>query len=163
MNTSKNADSSLPLNYTMSIINGKWKAAILWCLSSRENSIRYAELKRLIPNEISHKVLSQQLKALTDEELINRTVIVYEQNKNIRHVEYSLTPKGRSLCNIISLLHDWGSVFGNFDMKAELSSSRAAMENNKLVYTIQSFPDANSNKAYTDTITWSVSYNEAIA
>lgn len=142
--------SSTPLSYAISTISGKWKASILWSLSSAKESIRYAELKRMIPLNVSHKVFSQQLKEMVEDDIVKRTVIDTEE-KNILHVEYSLTQKGYSLCNIIYLLRDWGSVYGNFDMKKELSLSRGSFAHNKVVYSSQ---DPSYASSLTDALTW---------
>lgn len=129
-----------PLNYAISTISGKWKASILWYLSSSSTSVRYARLKKMIPFEISHKVFSQQLKDMVDDEIIERNVLDTE-NKNVTHVEYALTPKGRSLCNIIFLLRDWGSVYGNFDAMQELKHSRGSFQYNEVVYSSSCEPE----------------------
>lgn len=59
-----------PFAYAMSLINGKWKMHILFWLWKKE-ILRYGELKRLLGN-ITHKMLSTQLKELEADGLINR-------------------------------------------------------------------------------------------
>lgn len=92
-----------PVEYTLSIIGGKWKTVILWHLSNNE-ILRYGELKRLV-NGITHKTLSTQLKELEADGLINRKEYYQIPPK----VEYSLTEKGKGLMPILRALCEWGS------------------------------------------------------
>ena len=57
-------------SYTLSLISGKYKMVILYCLMEFE-IVRYNELKRYI-GTISHKTLSTSLKELEKDQLINR-------------------------------------------------------------------------------------------
>ncbi|GIW48535.1 MAG: transcriptional regulator [Caloramator sp.] len=91
------------MNILLSIIGGKWKTVILWHLSNNE-VLRYGELKRLV-NGITHKTLSNQLKELEADGLINRKEYYQIPPK----VEYSLTEKGKGLMPILKALCEWGS------------------------------------------------------
>lgn len=77
-----------PFAYAMSLINGKWKMHILFWLWKKE-ILRYGELKRLLGN-ITHKMLSTQLKELEADGLINRK----EYPQIPPKVEYSMTELG---------------------------------------------------------------------
>lgn len=55
-------------SYTLSLINGKYKMVILYCLMEF-GVVRYSELKRYI-RSISHKTLSLSLKELEKDSLI---------------------------------------------------------------------------------------------
>ena len=57
-------------SYTLSLISGKYKMVILYCLMEFK-VVRYNELKRYIKT-ISHKTLSSSLKELERDGLINR-------------------------------------------------------------------------------------------
>ena len=70
-------------------IGGKWKMPILWRLH-RHPVLRYSELKRDLAT-ISHKMLSQQLKELERDGLVNRILYPVVPPK----VEYTLTERGR--------------------------------------------------------------------
>lgn len=91
-----------PFIYTMSLISGKWKMHILFLLSKREN-FRYGELKRKL-GKISHKMLSNQLKELENDDLIIRT----QYNEVPPKVEYSLSKRGKSLMPVLSAICTWG-------------------------------------------------------
>ncbi|KAF1297280.1 hypothetical protein BAU15_06430 [Enterococcus sp. JM4C] len=73
------------------MISGKWKLRILYLLSLSINC-RYGKLKEKLGN-ISHKVLSQQLKELEKDGLIIRT----EYPEIPPKVEYMLSDMGLGL------------------------------------------------------------------
>ena len=89
-------------SYTLSLISGKYKMVILYCLIEFE-IVRYNELKRYI-GTISHKTLSTSLKELEKDQLINRK----EYPQIPPKVEYSLSERGKSLMEILDQLCIWG-------------------------------------------------------
>lgn len=89
-------------SYTLSLISGKYKMIILYCLMEFE-IVRYNELKRYI-GTISHKTLSTSLKELEKDQLINRR----EYPQIPPKVEYSLSERGKSLMEILDQLCIWG-------------------------------------------------------
>lgn len=89
-------------SYTLSLISGKYKMIILYCLMEF-NIVRYNELKRYIKT-ISHKTLSNSLKELEKDQLIIRK----EYPQIPPKVEYSLSEKGQSLMEILDQLCVWG-------------------------------------------------------
>ena len=91
-----------PFDYAMSLIAGKWKMHILYWLSKKE-ILRYGELKKALRN-ITHKMLSTQLKELEEDGLILRK----EYPQIPPKVEYSLSEKGSSLIPILTSLCKWG-------------------------------------------------------
>ncbi len=93
-----------PVELTINLIGGKWKAVILWELS--EKPIRFNELMRTFPN-ITHKMLTQQLKEMERDGLILRTVYSQVPPK----VEYSLTDFGRSFMPILLSMNQWGQNY----------------------------------------------------
>ena len=102
---------------TLKKISAKWKPCILCYLMKGDK--RYGELHRLIPN-ISRKMLTQHLKELQMDGLINRKSFPVIPPK----VKYSLTEKGRSLEMVLLSLENWGmenlyEVHSIADMVAE--------------------------------------------
>ena len=89
-------------SYTLSLISGKYKIVILYCLMEFQ-VVRYNELKRYIKS-ISHKTLSNALKELEKDQLIIRK----EYPQIPPKVEYSLSDKGQSLMQILDQLCIWG-------------------------------------------------------
>ena len=90
-------------SYTLSLIAGKYKPIILYCLMEYE-PVRFNEMQRYIGN-ISDKTLSMNLKELEKDDLIIRTVYPQIPPK----VEYTLTERGHSLVRVLDLLCDWGT------------------------------------------------------
>ena len=86
---------------TLEVIGGKWKPIILCHLGN--GPIRIGELKRQIPT-ITQKMLTQQLRELEQDQIINR--IVYQQVPP--KVEYELSEYGSSLNTILTSLCGWG-------------------------------------------------------
>ena len=60
-----------PVEATISMIGGKYKAVILWHLMNR--TLRYSELHKKVP-KATDKMLAQQLRELERDGLINRVV-----------------------------------------------------------------------------------------
>ena len=93
---------SCPVEASLSIIGGKYKAIILWHLMN--GTLRYSELKHLLP-QATPKMLTQQLRELEKDAVIHREVYPVVTPKT----EYSLTEYGQSLSPIIQSMCDWGS------------------------------------------------------
>ena len=92
-------------SYTLSLISGKYKMIILYCLMEF-HTVRYNELKRYIQT-ISHKSLSISLKELEKDGLIHRKVY----NQIPPKVEYSLSEFGKTLIPLLEVMHDWGKEY----------------------------------------------------
>lgn len=90
-------------SYTLSLISGKYKMVILYCLMEYKR-VRFNELQRYL-GKISDKTLSQHLKELERDALIHREVYPQIPPK----VEYSLTERGKSLMVVLDQLCDWGN------------------------------------------------------
>lgn len=93
-----------PVETTLEMIGGKYKALILWHLS--EGKLRFSELKKAIVNA-TPKMLTQQLRELEKDKLIHREVFPVIPPK----VEYSLTETGRSLMPVLMAMRDWGAGY----------------------------------------------------
>lgn len=86
----------------LGILVGKWKPIILLYLLQK-GTLRFSELKRSVPG-ITQKMLTNQLRELEDEDIIQRVVYPQVPPK----VEYSITEYGRSLEPILEAMHEWG-------------------------------------------------------
>ena len=93
-----------PVETTIDLIGGKYKALILWHLA--EKKLRFSELRRAIVSA-TPKMLTQQLRELETNELIHREVFPIVPPK----VEYSLTDLGQSLMPILMAMRDWGASY----------------------------------------------------
>lgn len=85
----------------LTMIGGKWKIQIIYHLSGNAN-IRYGQLKRKIP-DVSHKILSSQLKDLEKDGLISRI----DYDEIVPRVEYLLTELGSSLLPVYEVFGNW--------------------------------------------------------
>ena len=90
-------------SYTLSLIAGKYKPVILYCLMEYE-PVRFNEMQRYL-KKVTDKTLSQHLKELEADGLIVRKVYPQIPPK----VEYSLTDRGHSLMEVLDKLCDWGN------------------------------------------------------
>lgn len=87
----------------LSIIEGKWKLRIIYELAC-EKVLRYGKLKNNIC-EITHKMLSSQLKELEQDGMVIRKEYPQVPPK----VEYSLSEKGRRFIPILNELCSFGA------------------------------------------------------
>ena len=92
-----------PVEATLELIGGKYKALILWHLSG--GTLRFSELKKQV--SATPKMLTQQLRELEAQALIHREVYAVVPPR----VEYSLTELGRSLMPILVAMRDWGAGY----------------------------------------------------
>lgn len=103
----KNKIYTCTFEITIDLIGGKWKPIIIWHLGTKGIQ-RFNELRKLLPN-ITQKMLTQQLRELEADELINRKVYTEVPPK----VEYSLTDLGESLMPILKMMCNWGDDYYN--------------------------------------------------
>ena len=96
--------TNCPVEYTASIISNKWKVLILRDLIT--GTKRYNELNRLVVG-ISAKVLTENLKDLEQDGIVNRKVYPQVPPK----VEYSLTAKGLELKDVIDKMKEFGMKY----------------------------------------------------
>ena len=100
-----------PVAAFQKLISGKYKLRIVWDLKDgprRYGEIRSGLLRGLDGSaEIAPRVLSRELKALTESGLIDRRDYGVVPPK----VEYRLTRKGKSFVPVIAAIRDWGSRY----------------------------------------------------
>jgi DNA-binding HxlR family transcriptional regulator len=99
-------DSSLCTRYhhAIELIGKRWSGAILQVM--RGGVVRFSDLVAAIPG-LSDRMLSERLKELEAEQLVERRVI---PETPVR-VEYRLTPRGEALGTVLDAVatwaHDW--------------------------------------------------------
>ncbi|WP_374380998.1 winged helix-turn-helix transcriptional regulator [Dongia sp.] len=93
-----------PVEGALQLIDGKWKGVILYHLL--EKTMRFNELQRKLPN-VTQRMLTNQLRELEADGLIHREVFAQVPPR----VDYSLTPRGRSLQPVIAALKLWGDTY----------------------------------------------------
>lgn len=93
-------DPNCPSRQLLQHITSRWGVLVMLVLC--DGSKRFGELKRAI-NGISERMLTQTLKNLEADRMLNRTVI----ETTPPHVEYSLTPNGVEAAVRIRALVSW--------------------------------------------------------
>ena len=93
-----------PVEATVDLIGGKYKAVILWHLSG--GTKRFGEFRRLM-QKIKEKMLAQQLRDLESDGLITRTVYPVVPPK----VEYNLSTAGTTIVPVLQAMCDWGKSY----------------------------------------------------
>src|SRR5258706_15299094 len=101
LNSSECTRAIIPVRDALDILSGKWKLPIIIALSFGHR--RFSQLSKQIPG-ITDKMLSKELRELEMNELVKRTV--YDAVPVV--VEYSMTPYGKTLENLIEELQAWG-------------------------------------------------------
>ena len=96
-------NESCNVNVSLKNIGLRWKMQILYCILNEES--RYGRLKQIFPT-ISDQVLSKRLNELHKEQLVTKTKI---DNIKPAQYQYTITPKGKELIEIILKLKQWTS------------------------------------------------------
>lgn len=96
-----NPISDCPLTAALAATGGKWKLIIIYWLADRPR--HFAELRREM-SSISQKVLTEQLKELIDDDIVDRRAT----GDVPAPVIYSLTDYGRSLLPLVETVRIWG-------------------------------------------------------
>lgn len=90
-----------PVETTVGLIGNKWKLLILRELLT--GTKRFGELRNGLPG-ISQKVLTQNLRSMEEDGIINRQVYAEVPPR----VEYFLSDLGNTLRPIIDVMAEWG-------------------------------------------------------
>lgn len=90
-----------PVTACMEELGSKWKPIILFRVSMGIN--RFSTLLRNIEG-INKQMLSKQLKELEKSEILERKMFAEIPPR----VEYSITPKGKSLMPVVQAMKKWG-------------------------------------------------------
>lgn len=89
---------------TLDVLGGKWSYLIIKHLFSGKK--RFGELRKLL-HDVNARSLTGSLRNLEAHNVISRTVIPTVPVT----VEYSLTPKGEALRNIVIAMYEWGETW----------------------------------------------------
>ena len=81
----------------------KWRVLLIYSLLAGPQ--RPAELRRRLPG-ISQKVLTETLRAMAADGLVERRML---KESAPQHVEYELTPLGRTLEEPLAAICDWAT------------------------------------------------------
>ena len=92
-----------PAEEAIRALSGRWKLSILNAICDRPK--HFGELRRSL-GDITQKMLTQQLRQLEKDGLVQRTV----HPEVPPRVEYRLTPWGQALCPALDALLEWTAV-----------------------------------------------------
>jgi DNA-binding HxlR family transcriptional regulator len=99
--TSHEERAACPLYTAIAVIDGRWKPMILQRLGSRP--LGFGELQRTMPR-VTAKVLREQLRQMQADSLVSRQQLVPAR----LGVRYRVTPYGRTLYPVFTVLMRWG-------------------------------------------------------
>ena len=95
------------------LLTGKWSMYIIYLLS--DGPVRFNELLRRMPEEMTHTTLSRQLKTLE-----NRGLIIRKSYDQIPpRVEYSLSEIGEKFKIILDVLKELGNDYIEYMQKEQ--------------------------------------------
>jgi DNA-binding HxlR family transcriptional regulator len=100
----RRAKPDCPVETTLEVLSGKWKANILFQLLP--GTRRFGELRRLMP-KVTQQMLTAHLRELERDGIIHREVYAQVPSK----VEHSLTPLGRRLGPVFDQIYAWGLLY----------------------------------------------------
>ncbi|MCE7060234.1 helix-turn-helix domain-containing protein [Dyadobacter sp. CY343] len=106
----KMISDSCGMAYTLGVLGGRWKPAILCRLM--HGTMRYGELKKSIEG-ISERMLVAQLRELESDGIIRRQVFPEVPPR----VEYEMTELGLSMQSVIASMSDWGNMHRSLSQK----------------------------------------------
>ncbi len=92
----------------LSVIGGRWKIAIIWCLL-QQSPLRLSEIEKKLP-DANQRMLIRQLRELEDDKIITRFVYPIVPPK----VEYELSEIGLLLEPVVTSICNWGDTFSKF-------------------------------------------------
>lgn len=97
-------DPDCPCRDILDLVASKWSALVIGRLE--EGPLRFGQLRREIPG-ITQKMLTQTLRRLERDGLVNRKVLT---EKRPPQVEYSLTSLGATVTTPLAAIRDWSEA-----------------------------------------------------
>jgi DNA-binding HxlR family transcriptional regulator len=104
----KTKKATCELEVAFGVMGGKWKPLILSFLGEL-GVLRFAQLEHLMPN-VTHRILTKQLRELEEDNLIQRKVYAEVPPK----VEYSITDIGKEALPILDMMCQWANKNNQF-------------------------------------------------
>lgn len=104
----KDKDYFTGKDLALSVIGGRWKIAIIWCLL-QQSPLRLSEIEKILPHA-NQRMLIRQLRELEEDHIISRTVYPVVPPK----VEYQLSEIGLRLEPVVTSICVWGDNFAGF-------------------------------------------------
>lgn len=89
-----------PIETALSAVGARWKAMVIWRL--RDGPLGYSTLRAALPPQVAERVLSEQLRQLREDGVIERRLDA--SGRPVHH----LTELGHALMPAFAALHAWG-------------------------------------------------------
>ncbi|AVK63512.1 transcriptional regulator [Lactobacillus sp. CBA3606] len=100
-----NCEQGCPVDSTLQVISGKWKAVLLYYLFENKKC-RFGDFQRFLPR-LSARMLALQLNELEQDNIIAKKVFPVMPPKT----EYKLTKFGQTLQPLIDEMVRWGEYY----------------------------------------------------
>jgi DNA-binding HxlR family transcriptional regulator len=113
-------NSQCPTREVLDRLADKWSVLVVRKLS-QQGTMRFAELRRVIGG-ISQKMLTATLRGLERDGVVTRRIYASVPPR----VEYSLTPLGGSLCDLVAGICGWAESHIEQVQRARAAYDRAA-------------------------------------
>jgi DNA-binding HxlR family transcriptional regulator len=91
-----------PVTHTLNLMNGKWTLLVVRELL--DGTKRFTEIRRRLA-DLNPRTLAERLKLLERDGIVVRQAFAEVPPR----VEYSLTPRGRSLASVLEAMGEWGT------------------------------------------------------
>ncbi len=91
-----------PAEVTLDFLSSKWRPMVIFWLL--DGPLRFNELQRRL-GAVTHRTLSKTLKEMEAVGLVTR----HDHRENPPRVDYTLTPKGRSLRPVLQAMEEWAA------------------------------------------------------
>ena len=101
------------LERAAAVLFARWKSTVVLLLA--DGARRRGDLDRCLPSEVSTKVLTEQLRGLEADGIVERIDYRAIRHAGQRHVTYALTPAGQELSRVVQSLAQWGAEHTPYD------------------------------------------------
>lgn len=115
-----------PYVTSQKVLTGKWSMYIMYLL--KDSPVRFNELQRRMPEDMTHTTLSRQLKSLEEDGLIVRKVYSEIPPK----VEYELSEIGHKFEKVLAELEVWGNEYIEYLNKRDKENPVLAEPKNRV-------------------------------
>lgn len=113
--------ASCPSRTVLHRIGARWTIFVVTALAEHDRPLRFTELRTRIQG-ITPKVLTETLRALEFDGLVHRD----DHHENPPHVDYALTPLGRSLWVPLQAVREWAETHVPEILDAQRASALSA-------------------------------------
>lgn len=121
------------LERAAAVLCARWKPTLVLLLAA--GARRRADIDRGLPEGVSAKVVTEQLRGLEADGIVERIDYRAIRHAGQRHVTYALTPAGQDLSGVVRSLAEWGiqhTRYGRGQGAPVVQGGDAAMTRNRV-------------------------------